>query len=87
MPTLSISPPAAEPISLAEAKAFLRIDHDDEDGLIEALISAARIRVESITGRALMSQGYHTVLDAWPSRRVGADCAGSGRNHRCGDRL
>ena len=70
MPTILISPPVGEPVSLAEAKAFLRVDHDDEDALIGALVSAARLQVENATGRALMSQGWRTVLDAWPARRV-----------------
>ncbi|PTW57658.1 putative phiE125 gp8 family phage protein [Breoghania corrubedonensis] len=70
MPTILISPPAGEPVSLAQAKAFLRVDHNDEDALIEALVTAARLQVENATGRALMSQGWRTVLDAWPAHRV-----------------
>ena len=38
--------PAAEPISLADAKAHLRIDGSDEDALLTALIAAARMFVE-----------------------------------------
>ena len=50
--------PAGEPISRAEAKAYCRVDGDDEDALIDALIAAARLQVESLTGRALLSQTW-----------------------------
>ena len=60
------SAPAAEPISLAEAKAHLRIDADDEDALIEQLIVAARMFVERSLGLALITQGWSYFLDFWP---------------------
>ncbi len=34
------------PVSLTEAKLFLRVEHEAEDGLIQTLIDAARARVE-----------------------------------------
>jgi uncharacterized phiE125 gp8 family phage protein len=61
-----VTGPAAEPVSLAEAKRFLRIDHSDDDGIVQSLVKAARQRVEARTGRALMSQNWRIVLDAWP---------------------
>ena len=41
------------PVSLTEAKLFLRVGHDGEDGLIQTLIDAAQTRVEAETGRIL----------------------------------
>ncbi|ESR22794.1 head-tail connector protein [Lutibaculum baratangense] len=64
-----VNPPAAEPVSLAEAKAFLKVETDDEDVLIGTLIAAARLHVEAATRRVLMSQGWRLVLDGWPPRR------------------
>lgn len=62
--------PAAEPLTRAEAKAYLRVDHDAEDMLIDALIAAARRLVEAACGRALMDQTWRMTLDAWPLRGV-----------------
>ena len=48
--------PAAEPVTLAELKTFMRIDGSEDDALIESLIVAARELCESYTGRALITQ-------------------------------
>jgi uncharacterized phiE125 gp8 family phage protein len=60
--------PAAEPISVAEAKAHLRVDADDEDALTGSLIVAARMLVERTMGLALVTQGWSYFLDHWPER-------------------
>jgi uncharacterized phiE125 gp8 family phage protein len=58
--------PAVEPLSLTEAKRVLRIDHADDDAVVVSLIKAARQRIEGRTGRALITQGWRIVMDAWP---------------------
>lgn len=58
--------PTAEPLTLAEAKAHLRVDFTDDDTLIEALIGAARAAAEQYTNRALMPQTITQVLHCFP---------------------
>ena len=65
-----LSGPAAEPLTRAEAKAFLRVDGEAEDALLDALIAAARRHVEAETGRILMDQTWRFSLDRWPLRGV-----------------
>jgi uncharacterized phiE125 gp8 family phage protein len=64
------TPPADEPVSLAEAKAHLRLTQDDEDGMISRLIVAARRLVEAQTGLVLIRQGWTVSLVRWPDDRV-----------------
>jgi uncharacterized phage protein (predicted DNA packaging) len=40
-------------VSVAEAKAFLRLDHDYEDAVIETLIAAAQDRIQTEIGSEL----------------------------------
>jgi uncharacterized phiE125 gp8 family phage protein len=67
MASLLLAPPSVEPLSLAEAKAFLRIETAEDDPLIAAFISAARLHVETQTGLALVTQSWRMVLDCWPA--------------------
>jgi peptide/nickel transport system permease protein len=54
--------PASEPITLTEAKAHLRVDFDDDDTLITAMIAAARGYVEEHCNRALLTQTVTQVI-------------------------
>ncbi|WP_176083419.1 head-tail connector protein [Martelella sp. HB161492] len=60
------TPPASEPVSLDEAKNYLRIDHDDDDELITGLIVTARKHLEALTGLSLMTQSWRLYRDSWP---------------------
>lgn len=71
MSVVVLTPPASEPVSLAEAKLFLRIDHDVEDELIATLIAAAREAVEAGCGRALITRRVRESLDIWRRDAVG----------------
>lgn len=66
MTPLALTPPAIEPVSLSEARDFLRIIAADEDELLGTLITAARLMIEAASGRLLIEQGWRIVLDAWP---------------------
>ena len=66
MPIKLRTPPAGEPLSLAEVKLHLRIDNSDEDLLLTMLISAARLHAENVTRRAFMTQTYDLYLDRFP---------------------
>lgn len=70
MTSYLLAGPAQEPVSLVQMKAHLRVEDEAEDGLIEALIVAARVHVESLVGKALLAQTWRLVLDQWPDDRA-----------------
>lgn len=57
---------AAEPILIAEAKQYCRVDITDDDDLLRSLIIAARRYIEKETGLALKTQTWTAVYDRWP---------------------
>jgi uncharacterized phiE125 gp8 family phage protein len=65
--------PEIEPVSLAEVKEHLRIEHDDEDATLAIYIRAARKNIEGpngFTGRALVTQTWELVLDEFPDAEI-----------------
>lgn len=62
--------PAEEPVTLAEARGFLRLDGTEEDALATALLTAARALLEAETRRAFVTQSWRLVLDRWPAREI-----------------
>lgn len=69
MPPIRVEAPSVEPVTLAEMRAYLRLDPDDggaEDGLIAALIAAARVALEQATRRILVPGRFRLSLADWP---------------------
>jgi len=65
---LKISSAAAkDPVTLAEAKLHLRVDHSADDDLITTLITAATKWGEAYTKRAFISQTWDMILDCFPN--------------------
>lgn len=61
-----IAEPAVEPVTLATAKAHLRVTAADEDSLITTLLRAARLHVEEYCAKALVLQSRLLLLDRFP---------------------
>lgn len=72
MPLILTAPPVGEPVSVSDAKTWLRVSHFDEDTLISDLITSARERIEHHTGLALIAQSWRETLDDWPRHRLDA---------------
>jgi len=66
MALVLIAGPLTEPITLAQAKAHLRVDTMDEDILISSLILTSRLHIEAALGLALITQSWQLTLNAWP---------------------
>lgn len=66
MTIIDLTPPLVEPLTLAEVRAHLRLDTEDEDALLGALITVAREHLERETGLVLASRDFRLCLDAWP---------------------
>ena len=68
MPLRIITPPAIEPVTLAELKKHLRITHDDEDSILRTYLQAARMYAETtLCWRAFIEQELELTKDYFPS--------------------
>jgi uncharacterized phiE125 gp8 family phage protein len=65
-----LSPPATEPVTLAEVKTRLRIDDASDDAGVTRLIASATKHAESITRRAFVTQSWALTLDAFPAGSI-----------------
>lgn len=61
--------PARYPVTLAEARAKLRLDHQEDDAELAALLAASTSWAETFLNRALISRTYTGFLDFWPQLR------------------
>jgi hypothetical protein len=62
-----VTPPAVPPLSLAEVKLAHKIEFDDEDSYITALILAATDYTERYLGLSLVTQTRSASMAAWPA--------------------
>jgi uncharacterized phiE125 gp8 family phage protein len=58
-----VTQPATEPLTYAQAKAYLRLNGDSEQSLVTSLIVAARQEIETQIWRPLISQTWAYQLD------------------------
>ncbi len=68
-----ISSPIEQPLTLTEVKQHLRVNFDDDDGLIELYIAAATAHVDGkdgFLGRALIDQTWELTVDAFPTNEI-----------------
>ncbi len=65
-----VTGPSEEPISLSEAKQYIRISNSNEDTQISSFIAAARRAAEEYMGRSLMLQQWKLAYDGFPPQSV-----------------
>lgn len=66
-----VTAPNAQPVSLAEARAHLRVTGTEEDGLITGLIAAAVSHLDGwtgILGRCLVTQAWRQEFDGFSAK-------------------
>lgn len=64
-----VTPPAEEPVNVEAAKSWTRVDSDDEDMLLRALVRQGRELVEELSCRQLCTAVWRAVYD--PAELVG----------------
>ena len=73
MVLMPIGTPAVPPVTLADAKAHLRVTHEGEDTLIAELVDAAARFIADDTGLALIDQTWRLSLSEAPAAPVFID--------------
>lgn len=61
-----LTDPAVEPISVADAKLHLRVEHDADDAIIARCIQAAREWVEEYIDATLIHTQWQMTIDMFP---------------------
>lgn len=81
MTLILVTAPAVEPITLAQAREWLKLDTSGspaanaDDDIVEALITTVREHVEKVAGRALCTQTWDLMLDEFPADKFGYDAS------------
>ena len=58
-----ITPATGSLVSVAEAKAWARVDGAAEDAVVTTMLASAVAKIEELTGLALAAQGWQLTLD------------------------
>lgn len=72
-PVMKLIVPPGPVMPLAEAKKHIRVDHEDDDDAIAAMLAAATAYFDGwtgILGRALESQTWELTLDHFPAGEI-----------------
>ena len=62
--------PSAEPVSLEEVQNFIKQDEEEDNPLLERLITAARKHCERETRRSFIRRTVEATFDEWPISRT-----------------
>lgn len=62
--------PVEEPVSLTTAKAFLRIEHAEDDPFIASLVVTSRLQIETALDLALIRQSWRWSGDVAPGQLI-----------------
>jgi hypothetical protein len=65
-----VTPPASEPVALADVKTFLRIDVSNDDAILNMLISSCRRMAEEYCQRAFITQSWRLVMDRFTDGEI-----------------
>lgn len=63
-----INPPSGYPVTVAEAKAYMNLAHDDDDALIESLLASAVEVAQVKTRRQFVQAQYDATYSRFPAR-------------------
>lgn len=64
--------PTLQVMTMAEAKLHLRVDFNDDDALISALIDAATLQAEAFCNAAFTPRNFLMTMGAWPQLGAGS---------------
>ena len=67
MALVTVTAASQEPVTLAEVKDHLVIDHGDDDSYLSTLVTTVVAYLESVQDRGLVSTTYDLKLDRFPS--------------------
>jgi len=87
MTPVLVTPPAVHPVTLQEAKGYCKVEHDEADVVIEALIASAVGTLDGWTGllgRCIMPQTWKVTAKSGPVILPFPDVTGASAGYAAG---